>query len=91
MNDDEWVTVARFPGPAEASMARTALENAGIEVFLVGETANTLIPIAFESLLNVRPADESAARDVLDSAVNTPPTEQTVIEAEIAAEGELGS
>ena len=91
MNDDEWVTVARFPGPAEASMARTALENAGIEAFLAGEGANTLIPIAFESLLQVRQTDESAARELLNAAVDTPATEQTVIEAEIAAEGELGS
>ena len=45
---DELVTIATFPEPMEANMARSALEAAGIPVFMVGETANSMIPVAFE-------------------------------------------
>jgi len=36
---DELVTIATFPEPMEANMARSALEAAGIPVFVVGVTA----------------------------------------------------
>ncbi len=80
------VTVATFPEPAEASVARTALESAGIEVFLQGETANGMIPIAFSSKLQVRAEDASAARAVLADAVNSPESLESVTAAEIADE-----
>ena len=67
-------------------MARSVLEGAGIAVFLRGENANSMIPVAFESQLQVRAADEALAREVLDSAVNAPASEDSVTEAEIAAE-----
>ena len=51
----ELVTVATFPEPAEANMARTVLETAGIDVFLQGENANVMIPVAFNARLQVRP------------------------------------
>ena len=51
------VTVATFPEPMEANMARTALESAGIDVYLRGETANNMIPVAFTSQLQVRAED----------------------------------
>ena len=82
------VTIATFPEPAEASLARTALESAGIAVFLSGENANSLFPVAFESQLQVRPEDESAARALLSSAENAPESLESVTEAEIAEESE---
>jgi hypothetical protein len=81
------VTIATFPEPAEASMARTALESAGIDVFLQGETANSMIPVAFSSRLQVRPEDEAAARSLLDAMNDAPESLESVTAAEIAAEG----
>ena len=80
------VTIATFPEPAEASLARTALESAGISVFLSGENANSLFPVAFESQLQVRAEDESAARSLLNSAESAPESLESVTEAEIAGE-----
>jgi hypothetical protein len=82
----EFVTVATFPEPMEAAMARTALESAGIAVFLQGETANTMIPVAFTSQLQVRAEDEAAARAVLEAALDEPETMESVTAAEMAAE-----
>jgi hypothetical protein len=93
MNDEtkqhdqqEYVTIATFPEPMEASMARMALESAGIDVYLQGETANSLIPVAFMSQLQVRPQDEAAARRVLDAFEEAPESMEAVTAAEIAAE-----
>jgi hypothetical protein len=83
---DELVTVATFPEPMEANVARSALESAGIEVFLRGENANGMIPIAFTSQLQVKAEDEAAARAVLTAAVDSPETMASVTEAEMAAE-----
>jgi hypothetical protein len=84
---DELVTVATFPEPMEANMARSALEAAGIEVFLQGETANSMIPVAFESRLQVRSEDEAAARSLLDAMDDAPASIESVTAAEIEAEG----
>ena len=65
---DELVTIATFPEPMEANMARSALEASGIPVFVVGETANSMIPVAFESQLQVQAKDEAAARRVVGDA-----------------------
>jgi hypothetical protein len=83
---DELVTVATFPEPMEASMARSALEAAGIDVFLQGETANSMIPVAFSSRLQVRPEDEAAARSLLDAMDDAPESIESVTAAEIEAE-----
>ena len=83
---DELVTVATFPEPIEANVARAALESAGIEVFLNGENANGMIPVAFTSQLQVRAEDEAAARAVLEGAVDSPVSEAEVTEAEMAGE-----
>jgi hypothetical protein len=80
------ITVATFPEPMEASMARSALEAAGIEVFLQGETANSMIPVAFVSQLQVRAEDEAAARGLLDAMVDDPESLESVTAAEIADE-----
>lgn len=52
---DELVTVATFPEPIEAAVARSALEAAGIEVYLRGETANSMVPVAFTAQLQGGP------------------------------------
>jgi hypothetical protein len=80
------ITIATFPEPMEANMARSALEAAGIDVFIVGETANSLVPVAFESQLQVRPEDEIAARSLLNALDDSPETMESVTAAEIAAE-----
>jgi len=84
--DGPLVTVATFPEPAEANMARSVLESAGIQVFLSGENANSLLPVAFESQLQVRGEDEAAARALLNSAEATPESLESVTAAEIAGE-----
>ena len=83
---DELVTIATFPEPMEANMARSALEAAGIRVFLVGETANSLIPVAFASQLQVLGKDEAAARSLLQAMDEAPESLESVTAAEIAAE-----
>ncbi len=84
--DETLVTVATFPEPMEARMARMALESAGIAVFLRGENANSMVPVAFESQLQVRATDEAAAREVLQDMETSPPTEGAVTDAEMADE-----
>lgn len=87
-SNQEPVTVAEFPDPATANVARMALESAGIPVFLQGENANSLLPVAFEARIQVRPEDEAAARRVLADFEADPATFESVSEAE--AESELG-
>ena len=87
-SDEEFVTVADFPDPATAHVARTALESAGIEVFLQGENANNLLPVAFGARVMVRPQDEAAARRLLDEFEAAPVSFEEVSEAESAGEVE---
>ena len=82
------VTVAEFPDPATANMARMALDASGIASFLQGENANNLIPVAFSARLQVRPEDEAAAREVLASATEDPESLDDVTAAEIANESD---
>ena len=84
----ELVTVAVFPEPATANMARMALESAGITSFLQGENANNLIPMAFSAQLQVRAEDEAAARALLEQAQSAPESMESVTAAEKAAENE---
>jgi hypothetical protein len=83
---DELVTIATFPEPMEANMARSALEAAGIDVFLQGENANSMIPVAFVSQLQVRTKDEAEARGLLEAMTDAPESLETVTAAELAAE-----
>jgi hypothetical protein len=62
------VNVGRFESPVEAQMAKGLLESLGIECFLVGENANSLMQSAFRVRLQVREQDEEAAREVLAPA-----------------------
>jgi hypothetical protein len=64
-NPEELVTVAKFMEPVEAQMAKGILESAGIESFLLGENANSLLAFAFRVRLQVRRDEEEAARQVL--------------------------
>ena len=89
-SDEELVTVAKFPEPATANVARTALESANIPVFMQGENANSLLPIAFEVRVLVRPEDEAAARQVLQDFEADPETLEDVTRAEKADEAETG-
>ena len=81
------VTIATFQDPVDANLAQTALESAGIPSFIQGETANSMIPVAFVARLQVRPEDETAARAVLDGAEDSPESMEEVTAAEIADEG----
>ena len=87
-SDEELVPVASFPDPATANVARTALESAGIDVFLQGENANSLLPIAFGARVMVRPADEARAREILAEFEAQPVSFEDVTAAEEAGETE---
>jgi hypothetical protein len=87
-SNEELVTVAAFPDPVEANLARAALDSAGIESFMYGENANSMLPVAFLARLQVRRPDETRARRVLDGADNEPESLSSVTAAEQAAEGE---
>jgi len=91
MSEEKFVTVATFPEPMEANMARSALEAAGIEVFLQGETANSLLPVAFSSRVQVRSEDEAAARKLLSAMDDAPESLEDVTAAEIEAEKQDGA
>jgi microcystin degradation protein MlrC len=86
---DDLTTIATFPDPATASLARTAIESAGIPVFLQGEIANSLIPVAFNARLQVRVSDAAAASEILTASDLTPESLEDVTAAEIAGERDL--
>lgn len=65
---EEYVTVAEFMEPVFAQMAKGALESAGIECFMDGEHANSMISPAFWAQLQVHRQDEEAARAILDDS-----------------------
>jgi hypothetical protein len=85
---DEFVTIGTFQDPIDANMAQTALESAGIESFMQGGNANSMIPVAFMARLQVRPEDESEARAILEGADESPESLASVTAAEIADERE---
>lgn len=86
LSPEDMVTVAAFPDPATANLARAALEGAGIPVFLQGENANSLLPIAFLARVQVRPEDEGAARTLLADFEAAPESFADVTAAEQAGE-----
>jgi hypothetical protein len=65
VDPDKFVTVGKFLEPANAQMAKGMLESAGIECFLQGENANSLLALAFRARLLVHKQDEAAARELL--------------------------
>ena len=66
-DQSEFVAVAEFLNPAEAHMAKGALEADGISVFIQGENANSLVSMALGTQLLVSRKDEAAARELLGS------------------------
>jgi hypothetical protein len=84
--DNELVTIATFAEPMEANMARSAIEASGIEVFMRGELANSMLSAAFSSEIQVKPVDEAAARQVLNSLDDAPESLESVTAAEIEDE-----
>jgi hypothetical protein len=65
---DKFVTVGKFLEPIDAQMAKGLLESAGIECFLQGENANSLLAMAFRARLQVHQSDEATARELLGPA-----------------------
>jgi Putative prokaryotic signal transducing protein len=70
VDPDKFVTVGKFLEPVNAQMAKGMLESAGIECFLQGENANSLLAPAFLARLLVHKQDEEAARQLLGSAAD---------------------
>jgi hypothetical protein len=68
IQDESLVMVGHFRDPVEAQMAKGMLEAVGIECFLEGANANSLVPMAFRVRLKVRQGDEDAARVMLMEA-----------------------
>ncbi len=60
--------MGKFLAPVNAQMAKGMLESAGIECFLQGENANSLLSFAFRARLQVHRHDEAAARQMLGEA-----------------------
>lgn len=78
---DKFVSVGKFLEPTNAQMAKGMLEAAGIECFLQGENANSLLALAFRARLLVHKQDEEAARELLGSAGDETEEEQRELEA----------
>jgi hypothetical protein len=64
-NQDKFVTVGKYIEAVDAQMAKGLLESAGIECFLQGENANSLLGAAFRARLQVHKKDEETARQLL--------------------------
>ncbi len=62
---DRFVTVGKYLESIDAQMAKGLLESAGIECFLQGENANSLLGAAFRARLQVHKQDEEVARQIL--------------------------
>lgn len=64
---NEYVTVKEFIEPIDAQMAKSVLESAGVECFLLSENTNSLLGAAFYAQLQVHKKDEADAIAILDS------------------------
>jgi len=62
---EDLVSVGKYLEPVDAQMEKGLLEAAGIECFLQGENANSLLGAAFRARLLVHKKDEETAREVL--------------------------
>jgi hypothetical protein len=70
---DKLVTVGKYIESVDAHMAKGMLESAGIECFLQGENANSLLGAAFRARLLVHKQDEATAREILGAPDATDP------------------
>ena len=66
---DEMVTIAKFLEPVNGQLAKGMLESSGIESFLLGENANSMIAFAFRVRLQVARGDEEAAKEILANLI----------------------
>jgi hypothetical protein len=64
---DKFVTVGKYLESVDAQMAKGLLESSGIECFLQGENANSLLGAAFRARLLVHKQDEEVARQLLNT------------------------
>jgi hypothetical protein len=65
--NDRLVTVGRYFNPTEAHTHRLALEEAGIDAVVVDESLGGMYGVAVGARLQVRAADDAAARAVLQA------------------------
>ena len=77
IHQDDLVTVAYYFEPAEAQLAQSVLEGAGISSFLAGAESNIMLPPVSGARLQVRLADEPAARILLGNTAELAPDEAT--------------
>lgn len=76
------ITIADFPDPSQAELARSRLDSTGIESFLVGENSSILYGGNLGAIqLRVRPEDVADAKLALDI-----PAEDNAAEQAEAAE-----
>jgi hypothetical protein len=69
---DKFVTVGKYIEAVDAQMAKGLLESAGIQCFLQGENANSLLGAAFRARLLVHKQDEDSARQLLGATDGEP-------------------
>lgn len=69
---DKFVTVGKYIDAVDAQMAKGLLESAGIDCFLQGENANSLLGAAFRARLQVHQRDEDSARQILGATDGEP-------------------
>jgi hypothetical protein len=83
---DKFVTVGKYVEAIDAQMARGLLESAGIECFLQGENANSLLGAAFRARLQVHKHDEEAAKQILSTPDDISTSELTALSQRPPAE-----
>lgn len=82
--EPELVTIADFPDPSEAELARSRLDSAGIESFLVGENSNILYGGNLGGMqLQVRAEDVDDAKQALNILAEADAAEQAEAAQEI--------
>ncbi len=75
--EPDLVTIADFPDPSQAELAKSRLDSAGIEYFLVGENSSFLYGGNLGGIqLRVRPEDVTDAKSALDMPAEANAAEQ---------------
>ncbi len=72
VEDQPLVTLASYFSPAEAFVARAALESAGLEAWVADESTGTTYGVAVGTRLRVREEDEQSARELLEAFEEAP-------------------
>jgi hypothetical protein len=76
---DKFVTVGKYLEAVDAQMAKGLLESSGIECFLQGENANSLLGAAFRARLLVHRQDEEVARQLLNTPDDDIPDDELTL------------